>query len=146
MIRWPKSFLGVFAVIAPLAAAGFAVPAVLIFGAMYGWEWAIPRYIVEGILFGLLFGLAFAFLLRAVVIAVPCGDRDAVVSQLQEVLDELGYELESRTDAVHVYSYSRSPLFRSQVSLDVGKDSLSIEGPMLSAMILKKRVLALQQR
>ena len=145
MIRWPKSFWGVFALIAPLAAVGFGVPAVLVFGATYGWEWALPRYTVEGVLFGLLFGLTFAFLLRTVVITVPCGDGDAVASQLQEALDEVGYELESRTGAMHVYSDSRSPLFRSQVSVEVREDSLSVEGPMLTAMRLRKRVLALQQ-
>ena len=146
MIRWPKSFLGVFAVIAPLAAVGFGVPAVLVFGSAYGWEWALQRYVVECILFGLLFGLTFAFLLRAGVVAVHYDDRDAVVSQLPKVMDEFGYELESRTDAMHVYSYSRSPIFRSQVSVEVREDSLTIEGPMLTATRLKKRVLAPRRR
>lgn len=131
----PRGFWGTFARLAGITALPFALLWSLLFSLMMDLEFGQVLGgvgIWSGIAFGLLFGFIMAFFMKAVTISIEFQEqeKEAILSQLNVALAEMGYHPESQTETFLTFKPSfQAGLLAGKISVQIEQNSVTIVGP-----------------
>jgi hypothetical protein len=130
----PRGFWGTFAIMAGITAPLSGLACLILIPIFFpiGFGQALRMSIVGGLAFGILFGFVIASFMKAVTISIEFQEqeKEALLSQLNVALAEMGYHPESQTDTFLTFKPSfQAGLLAGKISVQIEQNSVTIVGP-----------------